>query len=44
MIRKEGDKYVLYTKDGKKKLGTFSTRKAAEEREKEVIYFKNKKK
>ena len=43
MIRKEKDKYVLYSKDGSKKLGEFTTKKNAEKREKEMLYFKNKK-
>lgn len=42
MIRKVGSKYVLYSHDGKK-LGTFSSRKAAEDRERQVKYFKHKK-
>lgn len=44
MIKKEGNKYVLYNRDGTKKLGTFSSRKKAVEREQEIIYFKNKRK
>jgi hypothetical protein len=32
----EGDKYCLYSKDGKKKLGTFPTRKGAEEQERAI--------
>jgi len=42
MIKKVGNKYVLYSKDGKKKLGTFNTKSAAEKREREIKYFKNK--
>ena len=42
MIRKENNKYVLYSKDGSKKLGTFATKEAALKREKEILYFKNK--
>lgn len=41
MIRKLGDKYRLYSKDGKKNLGTFDSRKAAEKHEREVQYFKH---
>ena len=36
VIRKEGSKYVLRSKDGKKVLGRYSTRAAAEKREKQV--------
>lgn len=43
MIKKDGNKYILYSKDGKKKLGSFSSRKAAEKREREIQYFKHKK-
>lgn len=41
MIRKLGDKYRLYSKDGKKNLGTFDTKAAAEKHEREVQYFKH---
>lgn len=41
-IKKEGNKFVLRSKDGKKKLGTFDSRKAAEKREREINFFKNK--
>lgn len=40
-IKKVGDKYVIYSKDGKK-LGEYSTRKAAEKRLREIEYFKHK--
>lgn len=43
MIKKEGNKFVLYSKDGTKKLGS-GTKKEMEKREKEVEYFKSKKK
>jgi hypothetical protein len=39
MIRKEGPKYVLYSKDGTKKLGTFRSKEDAERREEIVRYF-----
>lgn len=39
MIKKEGDKYVLYSKDGKKKLGS-GTKQEMEKREQQVAYFK----
>lgn len=41
-IRKEGDKFVLYSKDGKKRLGEYPSREAALNREQQVEYFKNK--
>lgn len=40
MIKKEGSKYVLYSKDGSKKLGEASSLEAIKEREKQVNYFK----
>jgi len=40
-IRKQGDKYVIYSKDGKKKLGTYDSRKAAEKRLGQIEYFKH---
>lgn len=43
MIKKEGSQYILYTKNGKKKLGTFKTKKEALAREKQINYFKSKK-
>lgn len=47
MIRKVGNKYVLYSKkkgsDGKRKvLGRYNSKKAAEKRERQVQYFKHK--
>lgn len=44
MIKKQGNKYILYTKNGDKKLGEFDSKKKAEEREREIEYFKHKKK
>ncbi len=44
MIKKEGYKWVLHSKDGKKILGTFKTKKEALKRERQIIYFKNLKK
>ena len=41
MIKKEGEKYVLYSKDGKKKLGEFGSKKAAQDREKEINAIKH---
>ena len=42
MIRKQGFKFVLYTKDGKKKLGEYSTRQEAEKREQQIKFYKAK--
>ena len=42
--KKRGYKWILYTKDGKKKLGEFRTKKNALKRERQIIYFKNLKK
>lgn len=39
MIKKEGNQYVLYSKDGKKVLGR-GTKKEMEKREQQVAYFK----
>ena len=41
IIRKEGEKWVLFTHDGKKKLGTFDSKKEAVKRLREVEYFKS---
>lgn len=41
-IVKEGDKWKLYSEDGKKLLGTFDTKEEAEKHEQEVEYFKHK--
>lgn len=41
MIKKEGGKWVLFSKDGSKKLGEFDTKAAAEKREREIQFFKN---
>lgn len=42
VIRPENGKWVLYSKDGTKKLGTFDTRKQALKRERQIQYFKHK--
>lgn len=42
MIRKTGKKYKLMSKDGKKSLGSYPTKAAAQKREKQVNYFKHK--
>lgn len=44
MIKKAGSKWILYSKDGSKILGRFNTKKAALRREKQIIYFKSRKK
>jgi len=43
VVRRQGDKYVLYSKDGSKKLGEAKTKEGIEERERQVQYFKHKK-
>lgn len=44
MIVKEGKKWVLKSKDGKKHLGTFNSRGDAKRREMQINYFKHQKK
>lgn len=41
MIKKQGSKWILYSKDGSKKLGTFDNKKDAVKREGQIQYFKN---
>jgi len=43
VIRKEGNKWVLYNKTGKKKLGTHNTKKEAEAQEAAINISKAKK-
>ncbi|MAG52361.1 MAG: hypothetical protein CMH62_00190 [Nanoarchaeota archaeon] len=43
VIKKQGYKYILYSKDKKKKLGTFRSKKAALKRERQIQFFKHKK-
>ena len=43
MIKKVGNKWILYSKDGKKKLGEFKTKADALKRERQILYFKYKK-
>ena len=43
MIIKQGDKYVIKSEDGKKTLGTYNTKEAAEKRLQQIEYFKHKK-
>lgn len=40
-IRHEGSKWVLYTKDGAKVLGSFGTKAEAEKRERQIQFFKH---
>ena len=40
-IRKEGDKYVLFSKDGSKRLGSFDSHEAAKKRERQIQAFKS---
>ena len=42
MIRKEDGKYVLYTKDGSRKLGTHDTREKAVKQEQAIQISKRK--
>ena len=44
MIKKVGNKYILFTKDGKRKLGIHDTRKEAEAQEVAINISKSKKK
>ena len=44
MIKKVGDEWVLFTKDGKKVLYRAKTKKEILKREKVINFFKNKKK
>ena len=44
MIRKQGGKYCLYSKDGSKLLGCAKTKTAILKRERQVQYFKHKSK
>jgi len=39
MIKKQGKYYVLYSKDGKRKLGQSTTFSGIKKREKEVKYY-----
>ena len=36
MIKQSGEKWVLYSADGSKVLGRFGSKKAAEDREKQI--------
>lgn len=41
MIKQEGGKWILYSKDGKKKLGTFGSQDEALKRERQIQFMKN---
>lgn len=41
VIRKRGDKWVLFTSDGKKVLGEFDSEAAAQKRERQIQFFKH---
>lgn len=43
VVRREGNKWVLYSKDGSKKLGESDTKEGIIERERQVQYFKHQK-
>lgn len=40
VIVKRGARWILYTKDRKRVLGKFRTKKAALKRERQIIFFK----
>ena len=40
-IRKEGSKWIIYSKDGSKKLGEYDTETAAKKRLRQIEYFKH---
>jgi len=40
-IRKQGDKYTVYSKDGKRKFGTYTSRAQAEKRLRQIEMFKH---
>jgi hypothetical protein len=40
-IRKQGGQYAVYSKDGSKQLGSYTTRSAAEKRLRQIEYFKH---
>lgn len=41
VIRKEGDKWVIYSKGGSKKLGEYDSEEAAKKRIQQIEYFKH---
>ena len=44
VIKKQGYKWILFTRDGKRKLGEFRTKKEAIKRERQIQFFKHMKK
>lgn len=44
MIKKRGNKYILYSKDGSKRLGEYNSLEDAKNREHQINYFKIRKK
>jgi len=40
MIRKKGNKYILFTSDGKRKLSEFPSKLKAVKRERQIQFFK----
>ena len=40
MIKKQGNKYILYSKDGSRKLGTATSLDGIKKRERQVKFFK----
>ena len=43
MIKKQNGKYIIYSKDGKKKLGEYDSRAEAVKRLRQIEYFKHRK-
>jgi hypothetical protein len=41
MVRREGDKYTVFSQDGSKRLGTYDTEAEAEKRLQQIEYFKH---
>jgi hypothetical protein len=41
MIKKEGSKWVLFSQDGTKRLGEFTTKEDALKRDRQIKYFKH---
>jgi predicted DNA-binding protein (MmcQ/YjbR family) len=43
VIKHEDDKWVLYSNDGSKKLGSYDTEEEAKKRERQIAFFRNQK-
>ena len=41
IIKKQGNKYILFDHTGRKRLGEFDTKKEAVKREKQIKFFKH---